>query len=161
MSSCYRLPALDRFTNAALAYAKRCEDIAELTRQAKAVPSCEVPDPEGHGGQSIDYCTDRMEDPGGFDYPPSKVVWWEMAESQIATLCTPCRSRVDLWRERYRLRQTLGGLKRALLQAYRAHISEGARSVDASRPTSAADCTPAQHPGGEIGAPGTGTKGAQ
>ena len=67
----------------------------------------------------MDYCTDRIQRAGGIDYQPNEVRWWEATDEEIAALCGPCRARVDLWRERWRLKTGVGGLKRALLQAYR------------------------------------------
>jgi hypothetical protein len=114
-----RVPPLERLTNAAIAYAARHEEIAELTRSAKAVPGCAIPDPDG--SFAVNYCSDRIPYRGSSpDENPELIRWWEATDEEIASFCGPCRSRVDLWGERYRLKTGVGGLKRALLWAYRA-----------------------------------------
>ena len=95
---------------ATISLCSRDEKIAELTRLALAVPAREVDSP--------DYCTDRMQEYG------SQILWWEMSEPQLARLCAPCRSRVDLWRERAQLRRGLGGVKRGLRVAFRAYMRQ-------------------------------------
>jgi hypothetical protein len=113
---------------ATIALCLRHEQIAELTRRARAVPMCETPTTEADPDvvPRYDYCTDRMTSSGGIDHPPESIRWWEMNERQLATVCTACRSRVVIWEERAKLKRGIGGAKRALLVAYRAYVG-GAR----------------------------------
>jgi len=111
---------------ATIALCLRHEKIAELTRQARAVPGCETA-----AADSIiphfDYCTDRMSSPG-YDCESQPIRWWEMSETQLATLCGPCRSRVTIWEERAKLKRGIGGATRALLMAYRAYMAAEAQA---------------------------------
>jgi hypothetical protein len=125
-----RFPQDLAFALAAERFAARTLEIHELTRQASAVPPCEhaaAAEDETHFPGYAD-CPDTLEEKYVEDGVSGavKVVWWEATSEQIATFCVPCQSRVALWKERHRLRRTLGGLKRNMLRAYRAALAAAA-----------------------------------
>jgi hypothetical protein len=115
------------FAMAAERYTARALEIHELTRQAAAVPPCEAGDRWSDPTQFAGYadCPDLLTEKYVEDGISGavKVQWWEASEEQLAAFCVPCQSRVALWKERYRLRKTVGGLKRNMLRAYRAALA--------------------------------------
>lgn len=112
-----------KFARAAAFYAAACEGILRLSREALAIGECQQPERqlaiEHYLGAPLNgpalRCVDRFAD----HETGAHLTWFQAHPGEIEECCETCRARVAIWEKRYRLRQKLGGLKRAMLMHYR------------------------------------------
>lgn len=106
-----------RFVAAAAAYCARHETIAAIAHEVKAVPCLRTTPAD------VRECIEHLKHDATYDEPAHQRMWWEYKTHEIRErdeqLCIACIERVRLWSVRRELRAGGGGLKRALLRAYR------------------------------------------
>lgn len=119
-------PPRDRsMETAAAVYAGRCCEISDLAVRLRGMDECveATPNDDGPGRFAMTRCTDRIV---RYYYPDQDytVPYWQATPEEQEGCCSNCRARMEVVMQRWRLQRTLGGLKRALMNAYRREVRQ-------------------------------------